>query len=192
MSIPQSPKPAKLVISLFLREKHLIVPVARDLAGTFGTMDMISPWLEFDFTTYYETEMGKPLFRRVLTLQTLIEQEGLADIKLATNDIERKYSEKGKRRVNIDPGYMVPARFVLATGKDFAHRVYIGKRIYADLTLIYQQGQFQILPWTYPDYAADEMRDYLGRVRNQYMAGLKRTSLEPKDHAKQIGTTYHD
>ena len=181
MSVPRPPKPAKLVISLFLREKHLISPVAKDLADTLGSMDMVSFWFEFDFTSYYETEMGKPLYRRILTLQSLIEQEDLADIKLATNEIERKYSENGKRRVNIDPGYMVPARFVLATGKDYAHRVYIGKRIYADVTLIYQQGQFQVLPWTYPDYAADVMRDYLDRVRNQYMAGLKRCPLGPKN-----------
>lgn len=184
MSVPQPPKPAKLIISLFLRDRCLIAPVARDLADTLGPMDMISPWFEFDFTSYYETEMGKPLYRRILTFQSLIEQEDLADIKLAANDTERKYSENGKRRVNIDPGFMVPARFVLATGKDYAHRVYIGKRIYADVTLIYQQGRFQVLPWTYPDYAADGMRDYLDRVRSQYMAGLKRSPQEPENHSQ--------
>jgi hypothetical protein len=174
MSLPQPPKPAKLIISLFLRRKCLISSVARDLADTLGPIDMISPWFGFDFTSYYESEMGKPLYRRILTVQMLIEQDALADIKHATNAIERRYVEGDRRQVNIDPGLMTQARFVLATGKDFAHRVYIGKQIYADLTLIYQQGRFQILPWTYPDYAADRMRDYLDHVRDRYIADLRK------------------
>jgi len=176
MSQPRSPQPAKLVISLFLRDKELITAVAQILADTFGPVDTVSPWFAFDYTCYYEPEMGKPLYRRVLTFETFVKQDDLSDTKHATNRIEGRYTEGGKRQVNIDPGYMAPARFVLATGKDYSHRISIGKGIYADLTLVYRQGQFEPLPWTYPDYADDRMRDYLGRVRERYLADLRRCS----------------
>ena len=174
MSVPQMPKPAKLVVGLFLGEKGLIAPAARDLLDAFGPMDMISSWFGFDFTSYYEREMGRPLFRRLFSFQELIGQDRLPTIKRATNDMEDRYRKNGRRQVNIDPGYMVHSRFVLATGKDYAHRIYMGDGIYADLTLTYQQGRFRTLPWTYPDYAAKEMRDYLSRIRNKYVDDLKR------------------
>ena len=176
MSIPQPPESAKLVVSLFLKEKDIIADVAKDLSKKFGPVDMVSSWFPFDYTEYYETEMGSPLFRRIFAFQNLIKQCALAEIKLATNDIEHKYSKRDKRRVNLDPGYMIKSRFVLATGKNYSHRIYIGKGIYADLTLIYTKGLFQKLPWTYPDYADKIMINYLNLVRNKYLADLKNSS----------------
>jgi hypothetical protein len=85
----------------------------------------------------------------------------------------RYYSREEKRSVNIDPGYMLQERFVLATGKNFAHRIYIGKKIYADLTLIYKKGDFEKLPWTYPDYSDKNMLSFLRQVRKKYVADLK-------------------
>jgi hypothetical protein len=175
MSRPQKPKPAKLVIGLFLKEKSIILLVAQALTEKFGCIDMVSEWFPFNFTDYYESEMGKPLFRRVLVFENLIEQGALAEIKLITNDIELEYSKNSKRMVNLDPGYLLRERFVLASGKNFSHRIYIGERIYADLTLIYTKGRFQTLPWTYPDYAEQNMMTYLEQVRKKYMADLKQT-----------------
>ncbi|MEE8399335.1 MAG: DUF4416 family protein [Desulfobacterales bacterium] len=174
MSLPQSPEPAKLIVSLLLREKQLLSPAAKDLTEAFGTVDMVSGWFPFDYTAYYKPEMGEPLFRRIIVFRELIELEALVDIKHATNAIEERYAEDGDRRINLDPGYMNHARFVLATGKDYAHRIYIGRGIYADLTLIYQQGEFQPLPWTYPDYGSETMREYLKQVRNRYSFDFKR------------------
>ncbi len=174
MSLPKDPKPAKLVISLFLKEKELLYPVAQALAEQFGPVDMISAWFPFDYTTYYEPEMGAPLYRRVVVFKTLIDPGALAEIKIATNELELKYSDSGRRMVNMDPGYLVHERFVLATGKNYAHRIYIGKGIYADLTLIYKEGGFQKLPWTYPDYADERMIAFLEMIRNKYAEDLKR------------------
>lgn len=173
MSIPQSPKPAKLVIGLFMKEKSLIVPVTTELVEKIGPIDMVSSWLPFNYTSYYEPEMGSPLFRRVLAFKSLVKQSALPEIKIITNKIEKKYSKNNKRLVNIDPGYMLHERFVLATGKNYTHRIYIGMGIFADLTLIYQKGSFRKLPWTYPDYAEKNMLTYLGMVRNKYVVDLK-------------------
>ncbi|MBN1931463.1 MAG: DUF4416 family protein [Desulfobacterales bacterium] len=173
MSLPQTAKLAKLVIGVFLKEKDLIDLVSRDLKEKFGPPDTISAWLPFNYTSYYEPEMGSPLYRRVMSFQQLIKQCTLPEIKLTTNAIELQYSKAGKRMVNIDPGYLLHERFVLATGKNYTHRIYIGSGIYADLTLIYTKGCFQKLPWTYPDYAAANMLQYLEMVRKKYITDLK-------------------
>ena len=173
MSQPQAPEPAKLVIGLLMQRQRLIEPVAGDLGIKFGPIDAVSPWFLFDYTDYYEPEMGKSLFRRLLVFKELIHQDDLADIKVFTNSIEKKYTRSGKRSVNIDPGYLLRERFVLATGKNYTHRIYIGQKIFADLTLIYRGGAFQRLEWTYPDYGDDTLRRYLERVRKKYVIDLE-------------------
>ena len=173
MSIPQKPKPAKLVIGFFLKQKQLLDELVADLCSRFGTVDMISAWLPFDYTTYYAAELGAPLFRRLFSFEKLIQQDALAKIKLSTNELEHKYSQNGKRRVNIDPGYMLHERFVLASGKNFSHRIYLDEGVYADLTLLYHKGCFQKLPWTYPDYADQSMLTVLERIRQKYILEVR-------------------
>ena len=173
MSRPAPPKPAKLVIGMFMKQRRLITATVDALHAEFGPIDMVSPWLVFDHTDYYQPEMGAPLVRRISVFKQLIEQEDLADIKLRTNRIEDRFRRDGRRQVNIDPGYLLAERFVLATGKNYSHRIFIGKGIYADLTLIYRKGSFRPLPWTYPDYGEDPLCSYLKMVRRKYLDDLK-------------------
>lgn len=172
MSQPAAPQAAKLVIGIFTNDQQLFCPVAESLTKLFGDIDLISPWIPFDYTSYYEREMGPGLMRRMTAFKQLITQDNLSAVKLKTNAIEREFSKNQKRSINIDPGFMLRERFVLATGKNFAHRIYIGDHIYADLTLIFQKGSFQTLPWTYPDYKATEMQSFLYRVRNKYITDI--------------------
>lgn len=173
MSKPTLPSRAKLVIGIFTADKSLAEPILKELTGRFGPVDMMSPWFSFHHTEYYEREMGGPLYRRMFAFAQLIAQDDLPEIKLATNKIEAAFAENDSRKVNIDPGYLLMERFILATGKNFTHRVYLAWGIYADLTLIYTKGDFQNLPWTYPDYAEPEMHDFLKAVRKKYAACLK-------------------
>ncbi len=176
MSLPKPPQPAKLVIGAFLKDKSVMEQIVRELVLEFGQIDMASSWLPFDFTDYYHKEMGGPLVRRMFSFKKLIDQKSLPEIKLFTNYLEKKVSEgfhsKG-RMVNIDPGYLLLERFVLATGKNFTHRIYLSDGIYADLTLIYTKGRFKALPWTYPDYKAEPMTAWLTQVRERYKMDLK-------------------
>ena len=174
MSVPQTPKPAKLIIGILAKDKTIIGPVATALSSQFGQIDLVSAWMEFKYTRYYEPEMGSPLVRRMFAFEQLIEQSDLASIKNATNQIEQTHSPAGTRTANIDPGYMLHERFVLASGKNFSHRIYIGLGIYADLTLIYQKGSFQKLAWTYPDYADQTVLTFLGHVRSKYALDVRR------------------
>jgi hypothetical protein len=173
MSEPQPPRPAKLVIGIFTPNKKKIDHLALELSSQFGQIDLVSSWMDFNYTSYYEPEMGSPLARRVFAFKRPIEQGELAAVKVATNQIEQAYSPGGRREANIDPGYMLHERFVLASGKNFSHRIYIGLGIYADLTLIYQKGSFQKLAWTYPDYADEAMLKFLGQVRRKYVLEMR-------------------
>ena len=171
--MPQPPRPAKLVSGIFLKEQALFPEISGELQSAFGGLDVVSPWMVFDYTSYYGKEMGAPLWRRMLAFKLLIEQDRLAEIKLATNAMEQARAVDGRRRVNIDPGYLLLERFVLATGKNYSHRIYIGRGIYADLTLVYKRGAYQALPWTYPDYADQPLRRFLLAVRRKYSADLR-------------------
>lgn len=173
MSVPQTAKPAKLIVGLFTANKDLLPEVCTALDGLYGPIDLISRWFAFNYTDYYAAEMGAPLFRRMIVFKPLIQQPELAEIKVRTNVIEQQFLDGSRRTVNIDPGYMLLERFVLATGKNFAHRIYIGQGIYADLTLIYRKGTYSKLDWTYPDYGASAMISFLNRVRNKFILDLK-------------------
>ncbi len=172
MSIPKPPAPAKLVIGSYMYDQGLFADLFQRLAGHFGGPDMISGWMPFGDTDYYEDEMGTPLWRRLVSFERLIDQMSLSEIKKTTNRIESEFEIDGRRRINIDPGYMLAERFVLATGKNFSHRIHVGDGIYADLALIYRGKGFQTLPWTYPDYAKENMMRYLERIRAKYRLDL--------------------
>lgn len=160
-------------MGLFMAGKNLLPAVYAELDRLYGPVDIISRWFPFNYTDYYAAEMGAPLFRRMIGFKPLIKQPELAAIKVRTNTIEQQFCDGRRRTVNIDPGYMLQERFVLATGKNYSHRIYIGQGIYADLTLIYRKGSFRTLDWTYPDYAAPRMIAFLNRVRNKYVLDLK-------------------
>jgi hypothetical protein len=179
MSQPRPAPPAKLVIGFFTADRSILAPAVEALTGRFGPVDTVGPWLPFDQTDYYAAEMGTPLHRRMTAFSTLIPQETLPAVKHAANEVESAFRRDGRRRINIDPGYLVHERFVLATGKNFSHRIYLGDGIYADLTLIYTRGAYQPLPWTYPDYADGRMRRFLGLIREKYTHDLKEAPTAP-------------
>jgi len=182
MSIPKNPDPAKLVVGCIMNDKALIENVFAQLEEAFGPVDMLSRWLDFAFTDYYDKEMGTPLFRKVFVFKTLIAQDDLARIKEKTNEMENRFAQDRMRCVNIDPGYLVSSRFILATGKEYSHRIYIGRNIYADLTLMYSKKDgFQTLDWTYPDYASEAMISFLSKVRDKYLLDLKASKGKKND-----------
>ncbi len=174
MSIPRPPQKVKLVMSFLYREETDFGVAARAVEEKYGPIDLVSEPLAFAFTNYYEPEMGQNLQRRVVGLAPLISPEEIVAIKLWTNEIEKQLvNERGGRKVNIDPGYIAAAKFVLATGKDYSHRIYLGQGIYGDLTLIFKKGSFQPLSWTYPDYGSPPLLNLINLLRRKYLWQLK-------------------
>lgn len=173
MSKPREPQPVRLIVGLIYREAGAAASCWRELEDRCGPLDFLSPVRPFDYTAYYEKEMGAPLFRRWGTFGRLLAPDGLAAMKLLTNDMEERRRVAGKRTVNLDPGLLSAERLVLATGKDYSHRIYLGQGIFGDLTLIYSQGSFQFLPWTYPDYRDPDTVALFHILRERYLLQLR-------------------
>jgi len=145
------------------------------LCISYGNTDFKSPVIPFDITSYYEQEFGSNLKRIFISFAELVSQDALVDIKYATNKLEQEFSLEGKRQANIDPGILTAERLVLATGKNFAHRIYLGRGVFANLTLIYRKDSFMTLPWTYPDYASKEVIVFWNNVRKPYLKMISET-----------------
>jgi len=168
----QKPLPIKLFCGLVGSVASIEEAEGR-LEGELGPVDIRSPFLPFDFTDYYAGEMGENLKRRWIAFAELKERGCLADAKHAAVILEGELSEEGRRTVNIDPGYVDDAQVVLATAKNFSHRVYIGKGYYAEVTLIYHRTGFKPLEWTYPDYKSGKGLEFFEAVRSAYHRRLR-------------------
>jgi len=129
----------------------------------------------FDHTDYYTAEMGSGLTRRFIAFDELMNPDRLAGVKLMTNEIEARLSDnRDCRRINIDPGYLSLNNLVLASTKNFAHRLYLKDGIYGEITLIYQNGAFTTLPWTYPDYRDIRALGYFTQLRQNLKIKIKK------------------
>lgn len=189
-------KPVKLIVGMFAnRREELFKKTLRVLENRFGPVDYESPLLPFNKTDYYKEEFGKDLKRKFYSFKKLIKAEDLAKIKIFTNSLEKKFtplevsrhrrlprlgrgpltgfSEEKNRSINLDPGYLAPAKLVLATTKDYQHRIYYGKGIYGEVTLRYKKRSFIPWEWTYPDYRTKEYIEIFNHIRKIYMEQLR-------------------
>jgi len=173
MFIFSQKRPVKLITSIIFREQEFLARAEGRLRKLYGPLEDLQKVSPFDFTDYYYEEFGKPLNRKLICFKRLVDTEKFYKIKQATNSIEDRYRERGKRKVNIDPGYVTEAKLVLWTTKDYTHRIYIGRQIYAESTLYYEDGTFKPWPWTYPDYASGDLVEYFNDVRGIYIKDLK-------------------
>ncbi|MEW6447022.1 MAG: DUF4416 family protein [Bacillota bacterium] len=167
------PEPVKPVVSVFTGQEELFLEAEKALKARLGEADFISAPLLFNKTRYYEKEMGTGLKRRFYSFSRLIDPCELVSLKLYTMELEEAWRTRGKRRVNIDPGYVSLAKLVLATTKDNVHRIYLGNKVYAEVTLFFKHGRFHPWPWTYPDYASAEYRQIFERIREIYREQLR-------------------
>lgn len=179
MSRPQVPEPARLIISCLTSEVSLLETVSPTLVNLFGAIEELIGPLAFNFTKYYDTEMGSGIRRWLWVFTNLVDRADLARIKCLTNEIEQSYTIEAKRRINLDPGLMTLGNFVLATAKNNAHRIYLGDGIFADLTLIFRSGSYRPQEWTYPDYADAELIGIFNRLRKNYKCTLERQDVCP-------------
>lgn len=167
MSHPREPRPAKLIAGLLFRDFDVRKRVLAALNERFGCMDCLTEPKPFTYTDYYDAEMGPGIYRQTISFSDLVHPGSLPQIKLFTNELEHQLTCDGKRQVNIDPGLLSEERVILATGKNFTHRIYLRDGIYADLTLIYQAGAYQTLPWTYPDYKDPTLLCFFSALRRK-------------------------
>ncbi|MCX5707713.1 MAG: DUF4416 family protein [Candidatus Omnitrophica bacterium] len=172
-----SPNPVKLVIGLIFKDEEFLKKAEGILRRHFGSTDYASPVIPFSYTDYYREEFGVGLKRKFLCFTKLVPSERLAAIKVLTNKIETKLSQKNSRKINIDPGYLTMAKLVLASTKDYSHRIYLDKGIFAEVTLVYQKNSFQPREWTYPDYRTPEYIRIFLEIRKLYAQQINQYNL---------------
>jgi hypothetical protein len=177
MGTPREPKPAKYLVALLSAEIELLTAVETDLIAILGAIDARSEIFRWNFSRFYEEEMGPGLLRRFVSFGPLVSPEKIADVKLATQEIEDKYRSAGPhrsgRRVNLDPGYLETGKVVLASTKNASQRVYLRAGIFAEATLLYYDGVFHGASYTYPDYLWPATLNFLTSLRSLYLAQLR-------------------
>lgn len=152
---------ARLIIGVLAAPGSPLPDCLAGLEQLFGPVARRSDPIPFDFTDYYAVEMGTNLTRQWLGFSRPVARDCLARAKHATNALEQRFAASGRRKLNLDPGLLTLHNLVLASTKDFGHRVYLGDGIHAELTLIFRSGRFESLPWTYPDYRTETCQSFL-------------------------------
>jgi hypothetical protein len=172
------PEKVQLLAGVIFRKKAACALAARLLEKRFGAIEYASPVIPFTFTDYYRPQMGSPLSRAFFGFKKLIMQDSLASIKVFTNDLEKTISRRFPdarcpRAINIDPGYITLAKLVLASTKDFSHRIYLRKGIYAEVTLQFRKKGITFLAWTFPDYKSAAYQKILLHMRACYAEKIR-------------------
>ena len=179
MGDPSSPDPAMIVIGVIHADEAALESAIEKLSAALGPLRQMGDSLPFRWTDYYEEEMGADLTRCFLVTERLVERQCLVELKQLTNRVEKELAkEGGSRRINLDPGLMTLENFVLATTKNRGHRIYLRDGIFAEVTLMYVQGKFEALPWTFPDYRSEEIQGILLGVRQEYYHLLRNSAPE--------------
>jgi hypothetical protein len=102
--------------------------------------------------------------------------ESLPSLKLRAIALEealRRESRAAGRPVNIDPGYVTASALIMATAKDFSHRVPLGGGIYAHLELLFTKSGIRTLDWTYPDMRREVFGEFFREVRRAYLNAVR-------------------
>ena len=171
------PEPVKLIIGILAADEQCLT-VARDaIVAEFGPADLISDIWPFTQTDYYEDQAGEHILRQFVTIDKLIDPGELAAIKHKTNEMEQTLATQldvGLRRpVNFDPGYIELSKLVLASTKNFSHRIYIGDNMYAEVTLTYSKGTWIDYRYTFADYKQGKYHDFLSKVRERLLEQVR-------------------
>lgn len=190
MGIIKVPLPVKLFVGILTSLPDILPVVEKPLSERFGAIDSRSEPFPFDWTDYYDATMGTPIIRLFLGFEKLIDPSEIADIKRETNELESLFSlrwPQHARPINLDPGYIEESKVVLASTKNYYHRIHISEGIYAEVTLHFEKGSWKLLPWTFPDYASEDYHSYFHSLRDIYRNQIKeiktREGAPPSTHS---------
>ena len=173
----KEPKPVKLIVGILAANEDCLRASIEAITAEFGGLDFVSDVWPFDKTDYYKNETGEHILRQFVSIEPLLDPGDLAKIKHKTNKLEQKLATRLNlnlpRPVNLDPGIIGPSKLILATAKNYSHRIYIGRKMYAEVTLVFDKGSWCPLPYTYPDYRQRCYFDFFDKVRTRLLEQLK-------------------
>ncbi len=168
---------AVIVVAFMYADSRIYNLVKNEFVASIGTIEKEAEPFDFSHSSYYESEMGSSLKKSLVAFSILQKRDKLVDIKQMANAIEKKYSTGDCRQINIDPAILTLENFVLATNKNFTHRIYLKDNIFADLTLVYKKKKgYSPLEWTYLDYKSDYVVSFLNEVRSLFFDRLLESS----------------
>lgn len=170
MSKLSTPLKVNLTISVMFRDPRQLDEVRGILEKKYGKIDAVSDVYDFSsISEYYDPEMGSGISKVIFSFEECIGRDELADVKLFCAALEGRCTEAGNRSVNLDPGLLSLENFILATGKNYSHRIYLRDGVFAEVTLIFgKKGVIRELPWSYRDYLFEPARSFLLEVRELY------------------------
>ena len=178
----KEPKPVKLMVGILAPDERCLTAARESLSAALGAIDLVSDVWPFEQTAYYAGQIGPHILRQFVSMEQLIDPGALAGIKHRTNEIEQQLAARlvlpFPRPVNLDPGIIEPSKLVLATTKNYSHRIYIGSKMYAEVTLIFDKGDWRPLPYTYPDYRQPQYFDFFTKVRSRLVQQLRSMAQE--------------
>jgi hypothetical protein len=162
--------PVKLFVGVLASEERQLPEVESRLTAEYGPIDLRSPVIPEDH-----------ILRMFFSFEHLVDAERLPDIKHWTNNLESETSlEKAgsvKRPVNLDPGYLEHSKVILASTKNFYHRMYLGRGIFGEVTMHFRHQVWEFFPWTYSDYQSEAYQNFFLELRGLYRAQLKTMCL---------------
>ncbi len=170
------PLRVKLFSGVLTSLPEIMPEVQRRLASAFGTVDLRSDPYPFDMTHYYDEEMGSPITRYFLAFASLVMPVEISSIKRMTNELEAAFAEEYgmvRRPVNLDPGYLEESKIVLASTKNFYHRILLADGIYGEVPLHFSGGSWQAFPWSFPDFRSGSYDAFFTRLRRIYRNQIK-------------------
>lgn len=157
------------IVAVTTRHAQALTWFEERAAGYFGAVAARSAIFPFTATDYYTPSMGEGLQKQFVAFARLADPARLVDWKVQTNEWEAAYASWGQhaeaRPLNLDPGYLTLGKLVLASTKDHAHRIYLARGIYAEVTLYFHAGHWQPRDWTFPDYRQAAYHEFFDRCR---------------------------
>ena len=168
----------KLIVGVIYSDATVLEQAIKMLTDAFGETDGVCEEFSFssEFSNYYDEELGGEGLRRIYSFKDTVDPARQAEIKELTNEFEKKLSVNGKRKINLDPGFINHGRLMLATTKNAGFRIPLKRGIYTELTLFYAKGGWHKFPWSYRDYQSEKVQKFLTEVRKVYLKQRKEAS----------------
>ncbi len=166
-------EPVKLIAAVLYREPTSYIKAKELMEDTFSKIDYEGTFFDFTDSDYYEKEMGSGLKKGIISFEKLINPEELVEVKHMAHHLENELSIQDDRIVNIDAGYLDIFKLVLASFKGRSNKIYMGRRIWADIISYFEKGHYQSFIWTFPDFKRGLYEPDLIQIRDNYKKQIR-------------------
>lgn len=168
---PRDPFVKKIVGLLVPRGNSEMFDITWNLLyEVWGEPERISPFFPFTWTNYYK-DIAPELDKCFFSYPGLFNMSELPDWKILTCRLEKETGTT--RKINLDPGTIDGAKLLLASTKNYAHRIYLRDGIFAEVTLCKKKDKWESFFYTFPDFLSGVYDEWLETVRQDWKRDRK-------------------